>query len=194
MSKTFMTMIIVSGLVILFVFSRWFSGTDTASFWGNSTALKEKEFQSWVVYTPDTEIFTAKFPRKPQETSFSSNEIPNFRKHYINYAADGIDKVIFMVQEISYEKTDKSSKSNLLENILYDIVSSTQATLLDSQEIEFQENKALKFETEKGERKTFGILFKKGDKIYILSKTIDLDGDKENDDFNYFMNSFKFNK
>lgn len=194
MSRT-LVLILIAAFVILFVLSRWLglSGVkQTDSNPENQVENVNPEYVSWVAFTPDVESFTSKFPRKPEHTSFATNDLPEYQKIYKIYAANGLDKVTYMAQEISFVKDKgRENDEDLLSNTLNEIVSSTNAEIITTQEDKFQDTKALKFETKKGDNKTIGIMFFKNGKVYILSKTSDEKNSRELNDYYYFINSFK---
>lgn len=198
MSRTLLAILLAAGLCILFVVFK-FLGVRTQDLGGSNsqkTASEEasSEYSSWVVFVPETQTFKASFPTQPQHISQSTPDAFNrFVKHYEIYGSEGIDKSGFMIQAITYSNgSDPAEDKGILENTLADFLATSSVNQLQSSEkTTFNEQKALKFEINSGQKRMSGIIFVLNKTLYVLTRIVPLEDKNDTEDFQYFINSFK---
>ncbi|MEC7839095.1 MAG: hypothetical protein VX777_03535 [Chlamydiota bacterium] len=199
MFRTFMTTLLVAGVIVIFVISR-FLGIDSETTTQSSPEIASENYQSvydvWVPFTSEDKDFKVKFPRPPEHISQTTRDSLNrYNKHYDIYAATGLDNAAYMLQEITFPGEKGVSKNpSILKNSLGDILASTRENLLQKTEDQkFKGVDSLYFEIENGDNYITGIMFMNKDTLYILSRTINEEDKGEEEDYNFFLNSFEIN-
>jgi len=200
MFRTFMTTFIVAGIIIIFVIARFLgidSDTPSKKVSTDNTHKFESVYETWVTFTPDNKSFTVKFPRQPEHIAENSRDsLDRYFKHYEIFAASGLDSAAYMIQEITFKGEASPTKDpSILKNSLSDILASTQSNLLQkTEDKKFMENDALYFEIENGDNYITGIMFVQNKSLFILSRTVDEDDKSIQEDYDFFLNSFKINE
>jgi hypothetical protein len=200
MSKRLLIILVSAGIIIAFVVSRFVGVDSELSLTGSeeeTTDTPESVFQTWVPFEPKDQQFSISFPRPPAHVTEHAHDAFGMQpKKYDIYAADGLDHIAYMIEVISFpEGPDPESDQQILENTLKDILShGTQNSLEDSQDKSFKGQKALSFNIDSGDRKLNGVIFVQNQTLYILTRIAPDDYADENEDYQFFIDSFQSNE
>lgn len=152
-------------------------------------------YSNWVLYTPQTNSFTVKFPSQPQKASLKLQDpLTGQNKHMATYASPEVNGKLYMVNVVSFMPDEKEGDEESVSQLaIQDMVQThPDNRLKEISEGTFKTQRAWDFAMQNGTTEVIGKAFKSGKKLYILTLT-STTGLPDQEAFNYFVDSFEAN-
>lgn len=165
----------------------------TATHSGDKNSKNDSKHSTWLVFKPRSGLFQVALPHSPQ---YAKDFVPipgtDQKRRYDMYASEDIDGTVFLISVITYPAEAVTGESSeLLKQIVNELMKAKPDNQLISQkESSFQGHEALDFKFENKQFHVEGKAFKVDNRVYVLSH-VTRKGDREIEDFNYFINSFE---
>src|SRR5262249_40888926 len=132
--------------------------------------LSLSQFPGWKDFTSDKNSFKVHLPLIPQHATESVSLPNNEMRKYDMYVSEKPDGTIFMVNLITYPKTDGIDSDTMMKKVVSEMVASNPANVLRAdQKIQVQGYPGHDFSVENPEITMEVREFVKGDTLYLLA-------------------------
>lgn len=155
--------------------------------------LPATPYEGWREFTADQGGFSVKVPAIPQNAQETvQDKRTNQSLLYDMYVAEKWNGALFTITVIHYPK-EVPNLEKTLKDYLGDIILSNPGNeLVSAKETSFQGKTALSYKVQNPKNQTEGILVIDGKRIFFIGYITD-ERNKDQKDYEYFINSFKIN-
>lgn len=157
---------------------------------------EQNNFSTWKKFVPRSKLFEIHLPNSPQYGK-DYVQIPNSdkKRRYDIYASEKLDGTLFLISVITYPpEYDTSSSFDILRQNIDELMHQKGDNRLnDIWQNTFQKDNSLDFSFENKDFRVQGRAIHDDHIVYLLSYIVKKDNFDE-DEFNYFIDSFKILK